>query len=66
MRKTILVVLATLIFFNVALGIAESRESDVIQVYVNGKELNMDVSPILQKGRTLVPVRPILEDSYFQ
>jgi uncharacterized protein YkwD len=39
---------------------AASVQGD-IRIFVNGKELLMDVPPLVEKGRTLVPVRFLLE-----
>ena len=38
-----------------------SAESENISVEVNGVPLELDVAPVIENGRTLVPVRAICE-----
>ena len=41
--------------------VVDGKKNDSISVYVNGTELTLDVPPMLENDRTLVPMRAIFE-----
>ena len=58
MKKSILVLLLTGILLSASVGIAAA---DVPTVSIEGTQLYLDVPPVVEKGRTLVPLRAIFE-----
>lgn len=58
MKKSILVLLLTGILLSASVGIAAA---DVPTVNIDGTQLYLDVPPVVEKGRTLVPLRAIFE-----
>ena len=59
MRKTLSIILGAAI---AASGItAIAADTDKITVNLNGQEMNFDVNPVIENGRTLVPFRAIFE-----
>ena len=59
MKKTISFILAVLMLFS---GLCVfSAEENAVTVYVDGLKINFDVDPIIESGRTLVPLRYIFE-----
>lgn len=58
MKKILLGILITLLLINSLIVFAESD----ISVYVNDKQIAFDQQPIVEDGRTLVPVRAIVEN----
>ncbi len=59
MRKTLSIILGTAIAASSITAIA--ADTDKITVNLNGQEMNFDVNPIIENGRTLVPFRAIFE-----
>jgi len=62
LRKIKMFSLAALSFMVVASStVAFGSTQNPIKVYMDNKELQMDVAPIIESGRTLVPIRAISE-----
>lgn len=59
-RKHIL--LTTLILSFLILVMPTSYAAEELKVYHNGQEIDFDQSPLLENGRTLVPIRAIAEE----
>jgi hypothetical protein len=60
MKRKIILLLATMIFIQVLFGMQVFTESP-ISVVVNGDNISFDTPPIIENGRTLVPLRKIFE-----
>lgn len=60
MRKILSLVIAFLIMLNLGLNNV-SADSQEVKVYIDGVKINFDVSPVIDNGRTLVPIRAISE-----
>ena len=56
MKKVFITIIAVLMFFNVV----SANDYDNIRVYINDVELICDVKPMLVNGRTMLPLRAIL------
>lgn len=62
LRKLKMFSLAALSFLVVASStVAFGSTQNPIKVYMDNKQLQMDVSPVIESGRTLVPIRAISE-----
>ncbi len=59
-NRTIVFILAVLLFANICIIPAQASSDDII-VYVDGHKLSFDDPPIIENGRTLVPLRSIFE-----
>ena len=57
-KKAFLLVLALSLVLTATIAMASVEE---IKMYVNGKEIKSDVSPVMQENRVLVPVRFVAE-----
>ena len=53
--------LTTLIIATVFFVPIPVQADQPIQVFINGQQLAMNVSPVIKNGRTLVPLRAIFE-----
>ncbi|MFZ5647432.1 MAG: copper amine oxidase N-terminal domain-containing protein [Bacillota bacterium] len=54
--------LATGVFFNFAYALDPQPEPPApITIIIDGRELNTDVAPIIESGRTIVPLRAVFE-----
>lgn len=63
MRKNItLFLIVILISLNINTAVYAEISTEPIDVFINGKKIQSDVSPIIKDGRTLVPVRVISEE----
>jgi uncharacterized protein YkwD len=63
MRKNIMLLLAVfLILININNEIHAANSGAHIEIFINGKHIGSDVSPIIIDGRTLVPIRVISEE----
>lgn len=60
MRKILSLAMAFLIIFNLCLVNVSAYGQD-IKVYIDGVKIDFDVSPVIDNGRTLVPIRAISE-----
>ncbi|NLC12241.1 MAG: copper amine oxidase N-terminal domain-containing protein, partial [Firmicutes bacterium] len=61
-KKILYIVL--LLTFTLALCCAQANYAQAksqIQVFVEGQKLDLDVNPLIQNGRTLIPARAIME-----
>ena len=58
-KKRAIIILFTICIF--LSGMITVSANDGINVYLDGELLNFDVPPIIQNGRTLVPMRTIFE-----
>lgn len=56
-----LIASALFILTTLLLSQVPALAADPIQAYLNGRKLNFDVPPMVENGRTLVPVRAVLE-----
>lgn len=61
MNNKIKIVLALLMTIAIFIPITALAAEDDVKVYVNGEELAFDQPPIIENGRTLVPLRAIFE-----
>ena len=59
MKKTVLVFLCTLILLGLFSGIAGAEQP--IRVVIDGESVSLYVNPVISEGRTLVPVREVVE-----
>lgn len=60
MKKFVGIILVTCIVLSV-FGVNVFADESEVKVFVDGEELIFDVSPIVENGRTLVPIRAISE-----
>ncbi|GEM_PF-6465127 len=62
-RKSISVVFVFFLLANLffSFSLANPAQAAEVKVMVDGKTLSMDVKPVIEKGRTLVPLRTIFE-----
>lgn len=60
MRKLI-VIFAIVIVSVISSTVLTQASEDPVKVFLNGNQLSFDVAPIIDRGRTLVPVRTIFE-----
>ena len=56
MKKVFSIIIAVMMFFN----IASANDYDNIRIFINEVELVCDVKPMLVNGRTMLPLRAIL------
>ena len=62
MKKTLAIILVLLVVFTISVPVsAFGAAAKEITVFVNGQQLVMDQPPIIEDGRTLVPLRAIFE-----
>ncbi|HEY9062335.1 MAG TPA: DUF5050 domain-containing protein [Pseudobacteroides sp.] len=66
MKKSILSIFAVLVFLLCFTGMVSQGASKDIRVTLGGDFLTLDTKPVVEKGRTLVPMRAIFEglDAY--
>ena len=62
-KQLISILMLFVLAFTVVLPAAHPEEADAanISIYVNGKYLSTDQPPVIQDGRTMVPLRAIFE-----
>lgn len=61
MKKLLVFLTVFVMFFTYTLNICSAESTGQIKVQVNGKYIAFDVNPIIESGRTIVPVRGIFE-----
>lgn len=62
-RKTLFIIIMQLLICFSAVGFASASTKSEVKVIVNGKSLTFDTPPLIENGRTLVPLRAIFENS---
>ena len=62
-KQLVSILMLFILAFSVVLPAAQPEQADAadISIYVNGKYLATDQPPVIQDGRTMVPLRPIFE-----
>ena len=60
-RKSMLGLVVVAMMASLFVGIPLAQANTPIRVLINGAALTMDVAPVIQSGRTLVPMRAIFE-----
>ena len=59
--KRIIALLLTTLCLIVSLSVCVSADDLLITVFIDGKQVEFDVPPMLNGGRTLVPMRAVFE-----
>lgn len=60
MRK-LMAMLLSVVFLWVLSAPVQAAPAPVVRVFLDGTPVNFDVAPVIENGRTLVPVRPLSE-----
>lgn len=58
-RKMVVLVLALSMLLSVSIP---AMGADAIAVKVDGKKIELDVAPVIEKSRTLIPIRAVVEE----